>query len=188
MKAYRVCNPNLTSYNNFQWKNKGVVSCNDYDGLDFCGFGLHAFKSIYKFDFTITNIGSKWNKNNKFLTLEVDSYVDLGDKIKFESCVVKKCENLHKFLESNLKNDTIKLDSIIGTTKNLEKRHSNIAGLRKNLILQTGIGYYLSGKLGSLLIFGFGKNRKFAIIDGKKYKQDTFYRLNSFYGGITKVS
>lgn len=163
------------------------MSCGDYDGLPECGRGLHAFKSFSKFDFSITQLYSKIDKNNKFLTLEVDKYIDLRDKIKFGECVVKKCESLTKFLKSNIEKNTIKLDIFVGTNVSLKSSEKHIVGLEPNLILETPYRYsYISGKLGSLMIFGSGRDRNFAIIDGKKYREDIFYRYSDTYG-IIKV-
>ena len=81
-------NADLTSYNNFQWKESGIVTCPDWNPEPECGNGLHGF---------LMGEGSgelaNWKEDAKWLVLEVDkaSVVDLIDKVKFPSCEVVFC-------------------------------------------------------------------------------------------------
>ena len=81
-------NADLTSYNNFQWKESGIVTCPDWSPKPKCGNGLHGF---------LMGEGSgelaNWKEDAKWLVLEVDkaSIVDLIGKVKFPSCEVVFC-------------------------------------------------------------------------------------------------
>ena len=71
-------NADLTSYNNFQWKESGIVTCPDWSPKPECGNGLHGF---------LMGEGSgelaNWKADAKWLVLEVDkaSVVDLMNKV-----------------------------------------------------------------------------------------------------------
>ena len=81
-------NADLTAYNNFQWKESGIVTCEDWNPEPECGNGLHGF---------LWGEGNgylaNWDKDAKWLVLEVekDSIVKLDGKVKFPSCEVIFC-------------------------------------------------------------------------------------------------
>ena len=81
-------NADLTAYNNFQWKESGIVTCEDWNPEPKCGNGLHGFL-WGEGDGNLAN----WNKDAKWLVLEVenDSIVELVGKVKFPSCNVVFC-------------------------------------------------------------------------------------------------
>jgi hypothetical protein len=37
----KTVNADMTSHNNFKWKKKGIVECNDFKKTKKCGNGLH---------------------------------------------------------------------------------------------------------------------------------------------------
>ena len=83
-------NADLTSYNGFKWKEKGIVKCKDFKDTKECGNGLHGFL-WGEGDGSLAN----WNKDAKWLVLKVDkdSIIDLDGKVKFPSCNVVFCGN-----------------------------------------------------------------------------------------------
>ena len=82
----RNCNPDGSSKHGFVWNTEiGAVNvAPDWIENKECGNGLHGW---------LNGIGdsyvSEYNNSSLWLVLEVDKFVDLGDKVKFQSCIVK---------------------------------------------------------------------------------------------------
>ena len=81
----RNCNSDGSSYNGYVWNTEigAVNTCPDWiDNLQ-CGNGLHGW---------LDGIGSAncsdYNSSPLWFVLEVEKFVDLGDKVKFPTCVV----------------------------------------------------------------------------------------------------
>ena len=87
----RTCNNDLTSYNNFQWPESGVVKCPDWKPKPECGNGLHGL---------LWGEGNgqllNWSQDAKWLVVEVDEkdIVSIDDdKVKFPKGKVVYCGN-----------------------------------------------------------------------------------------------
>lgn len=82
----RNCRPDGSSKHGFVWDTDiGAVNVAlDWIKNEECGNGLHGW---------LNGIGnssvSEYNNSNLWLVLEVDKFVDLWDKVKFQSCIVK---------------------------------------------------------------------------------------------------
>ena len=82
----RNCRPDGSSKHGFVWDTDiGAVNVAlDRIKNEECGNGLHGW---------LNGIGdssvSGYNNSNLWLVLEVDKFVDLGGKVKFQSCIVK---------------------------------------------------------------------------------------------------
>ena len=90
-RAYvlRTCDANLKSHNDFQWPEKGEVSCPDWDPKPECGNGLHGLlngkdKGSYLLDW---DLGAKW----LVVSVNPKDIVDLDDKVKFKEGIVVHC-------------------------------------------------------------------------------------------------
>lgn len=84
----RTCNKDLSSRGGFQWKDFGVVSCDDWSEVAECGRGLHGLL-WGQGDGLLLN----WNEDAKWVVAEVtaNSIVDLYGKVKFPKCKVVYC-------------------------------------------------------------------------------------------------
>jgi hypothetical protein len=84
----RTCDKDLKAHGNFQWKDKGVVTCPDWDKAPVCGQGLHGL---------LWGEGNgellNWDVDSKWLVVAVDasSIVNLNDKVKFPEGEVVYC-------------------------------------------------------------------------------------------------
>ena len=87
MKNYilKTVNSDMTSYNGFKWKKRGIVKCEDWKPTKECGNGLHG---------ALNGCGNgelfNWDKNAIWIVAEVDKSkgVDLDGKWKFPECKV----------------------------------------------------------------------------------------------------
>jgi hypothetical protein len=85
MKTYmlRTCNADMTSSNGFIWPASGPVECPDWDPIVECGYGLHGL---------LMGVGAAelldWSAEARWLVVEIDEFVDLGDKIKVPHGIV----------------------------------------------------------------------------------------------------
>ena len=84
----RTCNKDLSSHGGFQWKDSGVVSCDDWSEVAECGRGLHGLL-WGQGDGSLLN----WNEDARWIVAEVaaNSIVDLHGKVKFPKCKVVYC-------------------------------------------------------------------------------------------------
>ena len=88
--ALKTVNSNMTAYEGFKWKKRGIVTAPDWNKKPECGGGLHAL---------LWGVGDgrllSWDNDAKWLVLAVpvNSWVDLGGKIKFPKCRVVFCGN-----------------------------------------------------------------------------------------------
>ena len=74
------------TYNGFQWPTEvgAKVTAPDWEPTTECGNGLHGWLNG-KGKGTIGHIG---REDCLWMVLETDAYIDLGDKVKFESCTI----------------------------------------------------------------------------------------------------
>lgn len=81
----RNCFEDGTSHNGFQWDTEiGAVNiAPDFDPIPECGQGLHGWLGGEGNAST-----SSYNNSPLWLVLSVEKYIDLGDKVKFETCTV----------------------------------------------------------------------------------------------------
>ena len=79
----RTCNANMQSHGGFQWPRSGRVSAPDWDPVKGCGKGLHGF---------LRGEGggglADWHTEASWVVAEVETFVDLGDKVKFPNAEV----------------------------------------------------------------------------------------------------
>ncbi|HNR90762.1 MAG TPA: hypothetical protein PKM65_20670, partial [Spirochaetota bacterium] len=86
--ALKTVQSDLTSYNGFKWKRRGIVTAPDWNPDQVCGGGLHAF---------LRGEGNgslaDWSTDALWLVLKIPegTYVDLDGKIKFPRCTVVFC-------------------------------------------------------------------------------------------------
>ncbi len=84
----KVVGPDMRSYGGFLWPESGYVEAPDWDHQPACGRGLHGWLNGQG-DYTCQSFteidGAKW------LILEVDNFIDLVGKVKFQSCTVVHC-------------------------------------------------------------------------------------------------
>ena len=84
----RTCNADMTSYGGFVWPESGAVSAPDWSPEPQCGHGLHGLL-WGEGDVSLLD----WSKSAKWLvcSVDVESIVEIGDKVKFPSCEVVFC-------------------------------------------------------------------------------------------------
>ena len=79
----RTCNANMTSRNGFKWPRSGYVAAPDWNPEPKCGGGLHGF---------LRGEGggglADWSSDAVWLVAEIETYVDLVDKVKFPAAHV----------------------------------------------------------------------------------------------------
>ena len=84
----KVVGPDMRSYGGFLWPESGYVEAPDWDPQPACGRGLHGWLNGQG-DYTCQSFteidGAKW------LILEVDNFIHLVGKVKFQSCTVVHC-------------------------------------------------------------------------------------------------
>ena len=105
----RTCEQDMTSYNGFKWKKKGVVTAHDWEPTYRCGNGLHGLPWGQGGDYLY--MGGIW------LVLKVDTSEDyitggpeLTDKCKFRTCTVVYAgtrEEATQLIYDNAPNGTI---------------------------------------------------------------------------------
>ena len=79
----RTCNANMQSHGGFQWPRSGPVAAPDWNPAPECGNGLHGF---------LRGEGAgnlaDWSSDAVWLVAEVETFVDLGGKVKFPAAEV----------------------------------------------------------------------------------------------------
>ena len=70
----------MTSRDDFKWPESGLVSAPDWDPKPECGNGLHGLL-WGEGDGSLLN----WDKDAKWLVVEIEEYVDIQGKVKFPS-------------------------------------------------------------------------------------------------------
>ena len=79
----RTCNANMQSLGGFQWPRSGPVAAPDWDPIEGCGNGLHGFLRG-EGDGSLAD----WDSNALWVVAEVETFVDLGGKVKFPNAEV----------------------------------------------------------------------------------------------------
>ena len=79
----RTCDANMQSHGGFQWPRSGPVAAPDWNRTAECGNGLHGF---------LRGEGAgtlaDWSRDAVWLVAEVETFVDLGGKVKFPTAEV----------------------------------------------------------------------------------------------------
>ena len=79
----RTCNANMRSHGGFQWPRSGLVAAPDWNPEPECGNGLHGF---------LRGEGdgdlADWSSDAVWLVAEVETFVDIGGKVKFPTAEV----------------------------------------------------------------------------------------------------
>jgi len=79
----RTCDANMQSHGGFQWPRSGLVAAPDWNRAAKCGNGLHGF---------LRGEGegalADWGSDAIWLVAEVETFVDLGGKVKFPTAEV----------------------------------------------------------------------------------------------------
>ena len=79
----RTCSADMRSYGGFQWPRSGPVAAPDWNPAAECGNGLHGF---------LRGEGAgdlaDWGSDAVWLVAEVETFVDLGGKVKFPAAEV----------------------------------------------------------------------------------------------------
>ena len=79
----RTCDANMQSRGGFQWLRSGPVAAPDWDPAPECGNGLHGF---------LRGEGdgdlADWSSDAVWVVAEVETFVDLGGKVKFPAAEV----------------------------------------------------------------------------------------------------
>ena len=79
----RTCDADMRSYGGFQWPRSGPVAAPDWNPAPECGNGLHGFLRG-EGDGSLAD----WSSDAIWLVAEVDTFVDLGGKVKFPAAEV----------------------------------------------------------------------------------------------------
>ena len=79
----RTCDANMQSRGGFQWPRSGPVAAPDWNPAPECGNGLHGFLRG-EGDGDLAN----WSSDAVWLVAEVETFVDLGGKVKFPAAEV----------------------------------------------------------------------------------------------------
>ena len=79
----RTCNANMWSRGGFQWPRSGPVAAPDWNPAPECGNGLHGFLRG-EGDGSLAD----WSSDAVWLVAEVETFVDLGGKVKFPTAEV----------------------------------------------------------------------------------------------------
>ena len=79
----RTCSADMQSYGGFQWPRSGPVAAPDWKPAPKCGNGLHGFLRG-EGDGSLAD----WDSNAMWLVAEVETFVDLGGKVKFPNAEV----------------------------------------------------------------------------------------------------
>ena len=79
----RTCSAAMRSYGGFQWPRSGPVAAPDWNPAPQCGNGLHGFLRG-EGDGSL----AEWGSNAMWLVAEVETFVDLGGKVKFPNAEV----------------------------------------------------------------------------------------------------
>jgi hypothetical protein len=79
----RTCNADMRSYNGFQWPRSGPITAPDWNPKEECGGGLHGFlRGEGEGDL------ADWRSEAVWVVAEVETFVDLGGKVKFPTAEV----------------------------------------------------------------------------------------------------
>ena len=83
----KTVDDDMTSYNGFKWKKRGMVTCSDWENTPKCGNGLHGLPM---------GIGDSellsWDRSAKWLVFEaLGGYIEFSDKAKCEKARVLFC-------------------------------------------------------------------------------------------------
>ena len=79
----RTCNADMRSHGGFQWPRSGPVAAPDWNPAPECGNGLHGFLRG-EGDGSLAD----WSSDAVWLVAEVETFVDLGGKVKFPTAEV----------------------------------------------------------------------------------------------------
>ena len=79
----RTCNADMQSHGGFQWPRSGPVAAPDWDPVEGCGNGLHGFLRG-EGDGSLAD----WHPEALWVVAEVETFVDLGGKVKFPNAEV----------------------------------------------------------------------------------------------------
>ena len=122
--ALRTCDKDRKSYGGFQWPESGVVTAPDWRPTAECGNGLHALE----------NGEGEWGHLDFCLDAkccivetEKEKRIDLGGKIKFETCVIIEWLSLPKALAKLLCN----ADRIIASVKEVFDGAPKVEDIKK---------------------------------------------------------
>jgi hypothetical protein len=179
----RTCNANMTSHGGFKWLRAGHVAAPDWNPAPMCGGGLHGFLRG-EGDGSLAD----WSSDAVWLVAEVETYVDLGGKVKFPAAHVI-------FAGSRLEATAIVKArypdaAVIGANVAVEDRRVAVVGYRGTATAATGgtatAGYRgtaTAGEGGMLQIYYYDRNdrRRLAVayVGEKKIKPNVRYRLDS---------
>jgi len=168
----RSCKEDMTSYNKFTWPESGVVTDSKFRPTVKCGYGLHGFLKG-EGDGSL----AYWNDKPKWLVLEVEEslIIDLGRKVKFQTCDVIYCGDL--IMAAKIMATFYPTANIIGATLTGGYRATLTGGYRATL----------TGGENSCMIISFYDNfkdrysRKMAVVGENGIKPNIKYRLNDVF-------
>ena len=138
---------NMTSYNGFKWKKRGIITCSDWKNTGECGNGLHGLPM---------GIGSGsfllWNESAKWIVFEaLGGYIEFDGIAKCESAKVLFCGD-RKGATDYLVKHGADISKVVGAFQTGGDMAHLTGGMRS--VLSGGMGSVLSGGDGSYVTGG----------------------------------
>ena len=147
----KTIHDNMTSYNGFKWKKRGIVTCPDWKDTAECGNGLHGLPmGIGNSSFLL------WNTSAKWIVFEaLGGYIELNGKAKCEKAKVLFCGDRKGATDYLIKHGA-DISKVVGAFQS-GGDWSHLTG---------GMGSKLTGEMGSVLSGGKGSALIFLWWDG----------------------
>ena len=170
----RTCGANMKSHGGFQWPRSGPVSAPDWNPAPECGNGLHGFLRG-EGDGSLAD----WSSNAVWLVAEVDTFVDLGGKVKFPAAEVIFAGSR---LEATARIKARHPDAaVIGANVAVEDRRVAVVG-RYGTATAGAWGTAMAGAEGRLQIEYYDRNNRrrlaVAYVGENNTRPDVKYRLD----------
>ena len=142
----KTVDDDMTSYNGFKWKKRGMVTCSDWENTPKCGNGLHGLPM---------GIGDSellsWDRSAKWLVFEaLGGYIEFSDKAKCEKARVLFCGD-RKGATDYLVKHGADISKVVGAFQTGGDGSQLTGGDWSQLC--AGSDSQLSGGIGSALIF-----------------------------------
>jgi hypothetical protein len=153
----KVVGPDMRSYGGFLWPESGYVEAPDWDPQPACGRGLHGWLNGQG-DYTCQSFteidGAKW------LILEVDNFIDLVGKVKFQSCTVVHCGTrqtaTNYLLQAGISGPIIGVTVSGGPNSRVSGGYGSTVSGGDGSTVSGGPNSRVSGGYGSTVVGGYG--------------------------------
>jgi hypothetical protein len=140
VEVLRTCDKNLKSYGGFQWPESGEVIAPDWKPTTEIGNGLHGLLEGNG-DWRLLD----WSIDAKAMIVKTDKrkIVDLGNKVKFQSCVIERILSLAEGLCYFITDKFVKnqIDSILKEAEAASGEYNQLAASGNNSRLATSGEY-----------------------------------------------